>query len=137
MKCKNEEEFDKEIIPLIEKGLLQQQQKRQEQQQSEENEEEKQDEKPEISFKELLTEWRLEKYIEKFGDEGWDEVETWNELTEEDLEEMGLKKGERKKFMKKYKKWSKSNCLDDDDELISFIQKRKLKEICLALVCTF
>merc|ERR1712066_1186231 len=60
----------------------------------------------EVSFRDLLKQWKLDKYADKFEDEGWDDPEDWHEISEEELkDDMGFSKGHVKKFNRKYKEW--------------------------------
>ena len=52
----------------------------------------------------LLKEWRLERYIEILIDEnGYDDVQDWNDLSVEELKRYGFKDGHAKKFMRETK----------------------------------
>ena len=52
----------------------------------------------------LLDEWRLQQYAEVLINErGYDDIEQWQKLTMQDLEEMGFKEGHSRKFVDKVK----------------------------------
>ena len=62
-----------------------------------------------VDFKVLLEEWGLKEYISKFEDEGYDDPVEWEEFCEDndgsklEEEELIIKKGRRKKFVKKWR----------------------------------
>eukprot|EP01084_Bolivina_argentea_P260636 440207_1 len=82
LKCKSTDEFEKDIFPMLEKGIVQQKTK---DNIAETNEEKKQEPAAEKSFKELLTEWKLAKYIDKFEEEGWDDPRDYKDMEVDDL----------------------------------------------------
>ena len=50
----------------------------------------------------LLKEWKLEKYVQVLMiDNGYDDVELWNDLSVEELKRYGFLEGHAKKFVKK------------------------------------
>jgi len=78
------------------------------------------------SPEELLTAYGLKKYWAKFEEDGWDDPETWKDITDEDLTEMGFKKGHMAKFKKLLNKES-----PDGDAGLSPLQLQTLRTICL------
>eukprot|EP01084_Bolivina_argentea_P044998 82810_1 len=75
----------------------------------------------ELKYNELLTEWGLTKYIKIMEENGWDDVQDWNELTDNDLiNDMGFAKGHIKKFRRNYKKW----CEEVKNENIAIFQEQ-------------
>eukprot|EP01084_Bolivina_argentea_P088634 160017_1 len=54
----------------------------------------------EPEFKTILRQWKLLQYANILEEEGWEDIESWTELDENILMEMGFKTGHRKKFMK-------------------------------------
>ena len=52
------------------------------------------DDDEEVDWRGLLKSWKLDKYADKFEDEGWDDPEDWNELSVEILrDDLGFSKG--------------------------------------------
>merc|ERR1712129_458864 len=50
--------------------------------------------------------WKLDKYADKFEDEGWDDPVDWVDISAEELkDDMGFSKGHVKKFTRKYGDW--------------------------------
>jgi hypothetical protein len=56
----------------------------------------------EENWKNILKELKLEKFIEVFAENGYDDETDWPSLTKEDLREIGLKGGHIKKWEKRY-----------------------------------
>ena len=53
------------------------------------------------SFKELLIEWSLSQYISIFEDEGYDDINEWNQLDfDECTKYLKMKRGHAKKFIR-------------------------------------
>eukprot|EP01084_Bolivina_argentea_P028949 53770_1 len=117
IKCHDQEEFDSDILTLLQDSITAEQ---------------KNDSSVEISGSELaeqlLQSWGLGQYIKMLKNEGWEDPVDWAELTEEDLLELNFKKGHMKKFKREYQKWLKQSV---NNGTLSFIEKRKLKSICL------
>ena len=54
------------------------------------------------TWDELLKEWKLSQYIQKFEDQGYDIIDVWDELDSNTLiQDIGLKSGHAKLFLKK------------------------------------
>ena len=54
------------------------------------------------TWDELLKEWKLSQYIEKFEEQGYDLLEIWDDLDLNSLrQDIGLKLGHAKLFIKK------------------------------------
>merc|ERR1712228_380896 len=77
-------------------------------------------------FDVLLREWRLEKYIDKMQDEGWDDVRDWKELTDEDLKnDIGFSKGHIKKWHRNFDEWTKQKKEEKEQkEAIATVQEQ-------------
>merc|ERR1712083_109112 len=59
-----------------------------------------------MDYRELLKAWKLDKYADKFEEEGWEDPVDWVDISEAELkDDMGLSKGHIKKFTRKYKEW--------------------------------
>eukprot|EP01084_Bolivina_argentea_P283306 485148_1 len=54
----------------------------------------------ENEFTTILREWKLSQYADILEEEGWEDPDSWSELDENMLMEMGFKTGHRKKFLK-------------------------------------
>lgn len=64
-------------------------------------------EEEEVDFRALLKSWKLEKYATTMEEEGWEDQEDWNHLSEENLrDDLGFSKGHIKKFQRKHKEWA-------------------------------
>merc|ERR1712154_465932 len=80
----------------------------------------------EVSFRDLLKQWKLDKYADKFEDEGWGDPEDWHEISDEELkDDMGFSKGHVKKFNRKYKEWREEQ---QEKKKIKSKKKKKKKE---------
>ena len=63
----------------------------------------------EVEWKELLREWDLHRFISKFEENGWIYKDDWNEMTNDDMNEMEMKRGHQVHFKKKLKEYSQNN----------------------------
>ena len=82
------------------------------------------------TYDKLLKEWELEKYIENFKKDGWDDPHDWDDLIKDDgkqLEDDKLidKKGHRKKFIRFYKDW-KNAAMNDKDSFAKPLANSKV-----------
>merc|ERR1712228_311926 len=60
------------------------------------------------SFDVLLKEWGFEKYIDKMREQGWDDTDDWQDITDADLKnDIGFSKGHIKKWKRNINKWTK------------------------------
>jgi len=136
LKCATDEEFQ-EIVNILDAAAVDLQNRIDAAEQS--NDDQKTEQKaiaapepepePETEDPEaMLKKYKLGKFWETLEDEGWDDPESWPDLTDDDLLEMGFKKGNINKFRKMLKKESP----DDDAPAsnLTALQMRLMKRIC-------
>merc|ERR1712228_695574 len=79
------------------------------------------------SFDVLLKEWGLEKYIDKMQDEGWDDPEDWQEITDDELQKhIGFSRGHIKKWHRKFNEWNEIGANKKEAEELE--RQRKMQE---------
>eukprot|EP01084_Bolivina_argentea_P118345 209997_1 len=74
------------------------------------------DSEPQAQYVILLENWSLGQFAQKFKVEGWDDPRYWHEMTDNDLNEMGFKKGHIVKFKNQLNEWRKKNNLNQMNE---------------------
>eukprot|EP01084_Bolivina_argentea_P163808 284912_1 len=125
LNCENDEEFEKDILPLLEEGVKKEEE---EADGGDNKKEEEEEEKEGIELaKQLISDWGLSKYFKVLcEDEGWEDPEDWDDLTVDELmsDPLKFRKPHAKKFVRKYKEWKNKGSIIGVGEL------RLLKEIC-------
>ena len=70
-------------------------------QNNDEGEEEKKSEEGTVNLKQLLVDWGLSVYAKSLiEDEGYDQIDDWKHITDEELENMKFKTGHKKRFLR-------------------------------------
>eukprot|EP01084_Bolivina_argentea_P237041 398475_1 len=133
--CGNEDEFKQDFLPLFENGIKKQLEAAPAPKKDDEKAIEAAPQKKGIeACKELLDEWGLSKYFETLcDDEGYDDIDDWEELTVDELvNDINFKKPHAKRFIKKHKEWKqKLNEKKSQNRIIKLYEQRKLEDICL------
>jgi len=138
LKCGNDEEL-KEILCILDRAAVDIENNNQSEQpmRNDCNEEQKAIAAPtdepeneaEPEPEALLIKYKLGKFWAVLDGDGWDDPEQWPDLTDDDLKEMGFKKGNINKFRKMLNK----EAPDDDAQCanLTALQMRLMRTICL------
>lgn len=130
LKCDNDEEFA-EIVSILDKAAAAMDVDNS--QEDKPNEDQKAIEAPPPAESEpddpeqMLAKYKLGKFWQVLEDEGWDDPEQWADLTDDDLTEMGFKKGNINKFRKMLNKEAPD---DAESSALTSLQLRLIKTAC-------
>jgi len=85
-------------------------------------------EEEEVSGKDLLDQWKLSQFWDKLEADGYDEPKEWGDIDDDELTEMGFKKGHIKRWKKNIEQLSKQNL--PESKFIFKKEMRALHKIC-------
>jgi len=129
LKCDNDEELA-EIVSILDKAAGEMggtEEKEANEDQKDQEQKATESESVPDDPEQMLTKYKLGKFWAKLEEEGWDDPEEWADLTDDDLTEMGFKKGNINRFRKMLNKESPD---EEEQGNLSKLQLRLIKGIC-------
>jgi len=133
LKCRTEEEFE-DMVSMIEADLA----KKQEDELGADNDDAdveavsseivEETKEEDLSAESLLEKWGFSKFWEKLEEEGWTDPQDWPDMSDEDLKDVGIKGGFRKRWKRHMKELRAGGQIT---ALLTSQQMGFLREICL------